>query len=116
MGTSTVTFDVRGGEDYATFTTQSGDTTSTKVSSLKGDPAAGRESRPEWAIAGPAYDAWKADAKAQKEAKAADEAKAKDAPQATAEPAPAPEDNGDDDDDKNGKAGTRRTLAKGYRK
>jgi len=110
MGTSTPTFAVKDGEDCVTLTNQHGDTTSDKVSRIK------RERPDEWAALAPAYDAWKADAKAQKEAKAADEAKAKDAPQATAEPAPAPEDNGDDDgDDKNGKPG-RRTLSKGYRK
>ena len=101
MGTSTPTFAVKDGEDCVTLTNQHGDTTSSKVSHIK------RERPDEWAALAPAYDAWKADAKAQKEAKA------KDAPQATAEPAP--EDNGDDDDDKNGKPG-RRTLSKGYRK
>jgi hypothetical protein len=104
-----VTFEVRNGEDWVTRTTSTGDTTSAKIAHVQ------RERPEEWAVTAPAYDAWKADAKAQKEAKAADETKAK----AAAEPAaaaPEPETDDDDDDDKNGKASTRRTLAKGYRK
>jgi hypothetical protein len=101
-----VTFSVKDGEDWITTTNQHGDTTSSKVAHVQ------RERPDEWAATAPAYDAWKADAKAQKEAKAADEAKAK-AETADA-PAPAPKDKGDDDDDD--KAHNRRTAAKGYRK
>jgi len=100
-----VTFSVKDGDDWITMTNQHGDTTSAKVSHVK------RERPDEWALSAPAYDAWKADAKAQKEAKAADEAKAKaEIPDASA---PAPKDNGDDDDDK---SPGRRTLARGYKK
>ena len=100
MGISTPAFAVKDGEDCVTITSQHGDTTSSKASHIK------RERPDEWAALAPAYDAWKADAKAQKEAKG----------ETTPGPAPAPDNGDDDDDDRNGKAGTRRTLAKGYRK
>jgi hypothetical protein len=108
-----VTFSVKDGEDWITTTNQHGNTTSSKVAHVQ------RERPDEWALSAPAYDAWKADAKAQKEAKAADEVKTKaEAPEAEAA-APDDDDLGnpfvDADDDKNGKPG-RRTLAKGYRK
>jgi hypothetical protein len=102
-----VTFSVKDGEDWITTTNQHGDTTSSKVAHVQ------RERPDEWALSAPAYDAWKADAKAQKEAKAADEAKAKAAAEPAAAAAPEPETDDDDDDDK---AHSRRTAAKGYRK